>query len=184
MKKRKDKMIMDFVNENGVLMICLEGRLSTTEASQVESDIMKIINDVNPEKIIIDAKKLVYISSSGLRILMKIAKVYKNFVVKNASPEVYDIFDVTGFTDMITIEKAHRIVDIDGLDVLRRDNDGVVYSLSDDRILKIYNQNCNEEYVNKDKETVNKLLRADLPVMIASETVQTVDGRIGVIFIK
>lgn len=175
---------MNFSNENKSLTIYLEGRLSTTEVPQIESDMMRIINDENPDKIIVDARDLVYISSAGLRILMKIAKVYKDFVIKNASPAVYDIFDVTGFTEMINIEKAYRKVDIDGLDVIRRDNDGIVYDLPDDKILKIYNQNCDEEYINKDKETVNKLLKADMPVMIASETVQTNDGRIGVIFIK
>ena len=57
------------------------------------------------DSLILDFKNLEYISSAGLRVIMKVVKQEKSVSVINVSPEVYDIFDVSGFTNFITVEK-------------------------------------------------------------------------------
>lgn len=187
---------MTYENNENKLIVSLEGRVDTNNAQNVCNDLFDIIDKENPDEIVIDAKDLVYISSAGLRVMLKLSKAYKNFSIVNTSKEVYDIFSVTGFTSVMKVEKVdpenkvfdaqkdYRVIDISDLEVFRQDNDGDVYELPDDKMLKVYNRNCSEEYIDSDKETVNKLLRADIPVMIASEKVKVSDGRIGVIFIK
>ena len=93
-------------NQNGTeLTFALEGRLDTITAPQFESEIKESIDDV--KELIIDCEKLEYISSAGLRVLLSAQKMMNakgSMVVRNVSEEVMEIFDVTGFVDILTIE--------------------------------------------------------------------------------
>ncbi|MBQ9550489.1 MAG: STAS domain-containing protein [Lachnospiraceae bacterium] len=83
----------------------LEGRLDTTTAPQLEADIKESIEGV--ESLVMDLSKLEYISSAGLRVLLSAQKTMNkqgSMVVRNVRDEVNEIFDVTGFADILTIE--------------------------------------------------------------------------------
>lgn len=91
--------------EGGKLTIALEGRLDTTTAPQLEELIAKEIADVT--ELIYDLKGLEYISSAGLRVLLSSQKTMNkqgSMIVKNSSEEVQEIFEVTGFSDIFTIQ--------------------------------------------------------------------------------
>ena len=88
------------------LTVALDGRLDTTTAPQLESELSNSLNDV--KTLVIDMKKLVYISSAGLRVLLKTQKTMNKqgtMTVKNISQEIQDIFEVTGFDEILNIEK-------------------------------------------------------------------------------
>ena len=87
------------------LLIELEGRLDTTTAPQLEDKINVELDGVN--QLTFDLNGLEYISSAGLRVLLSAQKVMNKqgrMLVKNASEEVQEIFDVTGFSDIFTIQ--------------------------------------------------------------------------------
>ena len=87
------------------LTIALEGRLDTVTAPQLESEVKEAVEGI--EKLVIDCTKLEYISSAGLRVLLSAQKTMTkqgSMVVRNVSEEVREIFDVTGFVDILTIE--------------------------------------------------------------------------------
>ncbi|SFR61410.1 anti-anti-sigma factor [Pseudobutyrivibrio sp. NOR37] len=87
------------------LLIQLEGRLDTTTASQLEEKLNSEIDGV--KELTFDLKNLDYISSAGLRILLSAQKTMNNqgkMIVKNASEEVQEIFEVTGFSDIFIIQ--------------------------------------------------------------------------------
>ena len=93
-------------NVNGSdLKVILEGRLDTTTAPLLEAELNKVIADV--KNLTFDLEKLDYISSAGLRVLLSTQKIMNKqgkMVISNASAEVKEIFDVTGFSDILTIE--------------------------------------------------------------------------------
>ena len=93
-------------NKDGAnLSIALEGRLDTTTAPQLEEKINAEIDGVS--QLTFDLKGLEYISSAGLRVLLAAQKIMNkqgNMVVKNASEEVQEIFEVTGFSDIFNIQ--------------------------------------------------------------------------------
>ena len=100
-------LFMNITKEsNGsALTVALEGRLDTTTAPQLEAELRDGLKDVND--LTIDMSKLVYISSAGLRVLLKAQKVMNKqgkMTVKNASQEILDIFEVTGFNEILNIE--------------------------------------------------------------------------------
>lgn len=87
------------------LMMTLTGRLDTTTAPDLEKEVKESIEGV--ESLDFDFKSLEYISSAGLRVLLSAQKIMNkqgSMVIKNASDEVKEIFEVTGFADILTIE--------------------------------------------------------------------------------
>ncbi len=91
--------------EGSKLTIGLEGRLDTTTAPQLENELKTAVDGV--EELVFDMKDLAYISSAGLRVLLSAQKVMNKqgtMVIRNANEEIMEIFDVTGFVDILTIE--------------------------------------------------------------------------------
>lgn len=96
------------INENrdgSKLDIALGGRLDTTTAPQLEETLRTALEGV--ETLAFDLEKLEYISSAGLRVLLSAQKTMNkqgSMVVRNANSDLMDIFEVTGFSDILTIE--------------------------------------------------------------------------------
>jgi anti-sigma B factor antagonist len=87
------------------LTISLTGRLDTTTAPELDNDLKASLDGV--EKLVFDFSELEYISSAGLRVLLSAQKVMNkqgSMVVKNVSEEINEIFEVTGFVDILSIE--------------------------------------------------------------------------------
>jgi len=93
-------------NVNGSdLKVILEGRLDTTTAPQLEAELNNSLGGVTALKF--DLAKLDYISSAGLRVLLSSQKTMNKqgtMVISGVSAEVKEIFDVTGFSDILTIQ--------------------------------------------------------------------------------
>lgn len=87
------------------LNIALEGRLDTTTSPQLEAELHPDIDKA--EDLVFDLANLQYISSAGLRVLLSAQKIMNKqgkMTIKNVCPEIMDIFDVTGFVDILNIE--------------------------------------------------------------------------------
>lgn len=93
-------------NTNGTeLTIGLEGRLDTVTSPNLEAELKTALEGIGT--LVFDLEKLQYISSAGLRVLLSAQKVMNkqgNMIVRHASEDVKEIFDVTGFSDILTIE--------------------------------------------------------------------------------
>ena len=91
--------------ENKNAVIALEGRLDTVTAPETESAIKEILPEITD--LTLDFAKLEYISSAGLRVLLSTCKLMKdqgNMKIINVSETVMEIFEVTGFSEILTIE--------------------------------------------------------------------------------
>ena len=96
-------MKIDLNKENDKLIISLEGRLDTTTSPELESEYKKL----DEKNIVLDLKDLNYISSAGLRVLLTMQKEMNkkgSLEIINVCDEVLDIFEVTGFNDILNIK--------------------------------------------------------------------------------
>ena len=87
------------------LVLALEGRLDTITSPELEAELKKDLNSV--ESLVLDFSKLDYISSAGLRVLLSAHKTMSakgGMKVKNVNEIVSEVLDVTGFSDILTIE--------------------------------------------------------------------------------
>lgn len=90
--------------EGNVCNIALEGRLDTTTAPQLEAELKSSLNGI--ADLTFDFSKLEYISSAGLRVLLSAQKVMNSqgsMKITNVAPEIMEVFEITGFTDILTI---------------------------------------------------------------------------------
>lgn len=92
--------------KNGKLTLFSDGRIDSYNAAEVEQEAMNAVGAVPGAELVLDAEELEYISSAGLRVLMKLRKQSEKTIrVENVSQEVFDIFQVTGFTDLLEVHK-------------------------------------------------------------------------------
>jgi anti-sigma B factor antagonist len=93
-------------NLNGAeLTVTVTGRLDTTTAPQLEAEFKQSITGV--EKLVLDFATLEYLSSAGLRVLLAAQKVMNKqgeMIIRNVNETINEIFEVTGFVDILTIE--------------------------------------------------------------------------------
>lgn len=93
--------------ENGVLNVALEGRLDTTTAPQLESELKEALGSA--DRLVLDLEKLAYISSAGLRVLLSAQKLMAKkggMTLRHVGEAIMEIFEVTGFADILDIENA------------------------------------------------------------------------------
>ncbi len=168
---------MNFKENNGKLIIALEGRIDSNNAADVEKEMLGIVNSHKGMTPVIDAENLEYISSAGLRVLMKVMKLFdETLEVQNVSREVYEIFDVTGFTELLDVKKALRKVSIEGCEAIGRGGHGKVYRLDDETIIKIYHDNSPLSLIEKEREYAKNAFVNGIPSAIAYDVVQTEEG--------
>ena len=96
-------MKIDFIKNEDNLKISLDGRLDTITAPELESFINENIAGVNTVEI--DCAKLTYVSSAGLRVLLGAQKkMLSGLKLTNVCELVMEVFEITGFVDVLTIE--------------------------------------------------------------------------------
>ena len=98
-------MTINKVQNGTALEIALEGRLDTVTAPQLESELSKAMPDA--ETLTLDCSKLEYISSAGLRVLLTAHKAMmgkEGMKITHVNDVVQEVFEVTGFSDILTIE--------------------------------------------------------------------------------
>ena len=87
------------------LNITITGRLDTTTAPQLEAELKQSYAGV--DKLVLDFAALEYLSSAGLRVLLQAQKTMNKqgeMIIKNVNETIHEIFEVTGFIDILTIE--------------------------------------------------------------------------------
>ena len=97
-------MTIDKKLEGNVLNVAITGRLDTTTAPSLEEEIKPALEGV--EELNFDFSGLEYISSAGLRVLLSVQKIMNkqgSMKISNVIPEIMEVFDITGFTDILTI---------------------------------------------------------------------------------
>ena len=124
--------------DKDILYIAVEGRIDASNAPQASEEIFAIKNNNADKHVVIDADQLEYISSAGLRVILKLRKEAPKLAIINVASDVYEVFDMTGFTDMVTIEKAYKRMSVEGCEFIAKGANGAVYRYDDETILKTY----------------------------------------------
>lgn len=124
--------------DKDILYIALEGRIDASNAAKAEEMIFDIKKEQEGKHTVIDAEGLEYISSAGLRVILRLRKEEPQLAIINVASEVYEVFDMTGFTDMVTIEKAYQRMSVEGCEFIAKGANGAVYRYDDETILKTY----------------------------------------------
>jgi uncharacterized protein (TIGR02172 family) len=167
--------------EGGIFTANLSGHIDSTNSAQVEEALKAAAEGKEIATFIVDAKNLDYISSAGLRVILSLKKQYKDFKVINVKSEVYEVFDMTGFTQMMEIQKAYKTVSIEGGEVIGEGKNGIVYRISPDTIVKVYKNPDALDEIKNERELAKKAFVNGIPTSISYDVVQ-VDGKYASMF--
>ena len=172
---------MKFDFNNNILRIFFEGEINSYNADNIAKEIDEIIAKQSFKKLVLDFSKVHYISSAGLRIVLKLKQKYQEVSVVETSLEVYDIFSMTGFTNIMTVRKSLRKVYLSGAVVIGSGYYSTVYRLDNDTIVKIFNHVSDEDQIERELLLSKEAFMLGIPTAISYDIVKA-DDKLGVCF--
>ena len=159
-------------HNSDIVTILLSGRIDSTNAPQTEKMIQEKLSGHEGSAVVLDASSLEYISSAGLRIILRIKKAHPDLTLTGVSSEVYEILDMTGFTEMMTVEKAYRVVSIEGCEEIGRGANGTIYRIDKDNVVKVYNNADALADIQHEREVAKLALILGIPTAISYDVVK------------
>ena len=162
--------------DKDILYIAVEGRIDASNAAEAEEKIFSVKNDNLGKHIVVDADKLEYISSAGLRVILRLRKEEPKLAIINVASDVYEVFDMTGFTDMVTVEKAYQRMSVEGCEFIAKGANGAVYRYDDETILKTYFEKDALPEIKQERENARKAFVLGINTAIPYGIVRVDDG--------
>lgn len=171
---------MEYIKEDKNLTLYFSRRLSSENAAVVEKEIQKLIEENSPETIVLDLKELEYISSAGLRVILKVGKANKITII-NASSDVYEILQMSGFTEIFEVKKALREVSIEGCKLVGVGASSKVYQYNEDAKIKVFVEGVSLERIYAETQSSKKSFIAGIPSAIPFDVVKC-DGKYATLY--
>lgn len=167
--------------ENGKLKISLSGHIDPGNAPDMETQLLALRESQPHDGMILDFRDVTYISSAGLRVILRLRKLEPQLRLMDVSSEVYEILNLTGFTEMIPVEKAYRTLSIQGCEAIGRGSNGTVYRIDQDTVVKVYHSADCLPDVQRERELARKAFVLGIPTAIPYDVVR-VEDRYGSVF--
>ena len=166
---------MNFSTSENGLTIFLNGKIDSDNAEQIAAELTGIRKE-HPEGLAtLDAEGLHYISSAGLRSLLKFRKQEPEVYIVNVSPEIYDILDVTGFRRLFQVEKALRNIRPGDYEVIGQSTRGKICRLDQDTVVRIYDKSVSLDAVRREQKNDHSALLLGIPAAISYDMVKCGD---------
>ena len=162
-------------NDNQTLTISLSGRIDSGNADKVEAEAKKFVDENPGMPLVIDMQETEYISSAGLRVLLRLRKNQDDLRLTGVRSEVYEILEMTGFTELMTVEKAYREVSVDGCEVIGEGANGTVYRFDRDTVVKVYKNAEALDEIQHEREVARLALVLGIPTAISYDVVKVGD---------
>ena len=172
---------MRFELKEKTLTLFLEGELNSYNADNIEKEIDNILKEQTFDKLVLDFSHISYISSAGLRIVLKLKQKYNKVSIVETSLEVYDIFQMTGFTNIMDIKKGLKRVYISGAEVVGTGYYSTVYRVDKDTIIKVFNRVSDPAQIERELTLAKEAFVLGIPTAISFDIVR-VDDKLGVRF--
>ena len=161
--------------------IKINGKIDSNNAAEFEKQLLSAAGE-NYGDITLDAGELEYISSACLRVLLKLKKGTKCKVsVINVSPEIYDIFNVTGFDNILDVKKALRELSVDKMEVIGSGLTGSVYRADKETVIKVFNKNVSPDMITNESAKAKSAFVFGVPTAISYDLVR-VDESYGLVY--
>ena len=172
---------MRFELTDNLLTLFFEGELNSYNADVMEKEIDEVLSSSKFQTLNLDFAKLNYISSAGLRIILKIKQKHDDSHVINANLDVYDVLQMTGFTNIMDVEKAMREMSVEGAEIIGEGFFSTVYRIDKDTIIKVFNRTSDEKQIERELKLAKQAFVLGIPTAISFDIVK-VKNKLGVRF--
>ena len=172
---------MRYENKREALIIYFEGEINSFNADNVEQEAREILDKEEFKALVLDFASVRYVSSAGLRIVLKFKQQYKEVSIEECSLEVYDILSMTGFTNMMPVKKALKRLYVSGAKVIGEGFFSTVYRIDKDTIVKVFNRTSDPDQIERELAMSKQAFVLGIPTAISYDIVR-VDDKLGVRF--
>ena len=162
--------------DKDILYIAINGRVDASNAAAAEEKIFAVKKEHAGKHVVIDADNLEYISSAGLRVILRLRKEEPKLAIINVASDVYEVFDMTGFTDMVTVEKSYQRMSVDGCEFIAKGANGAVYRYDDETIIKTYFAKDALPEIKQERENARRAFVLGINTAIPYGIVRVGDG--------
>lgn len=154
----------------------VSGRIDSGNALQFEQELMELVPSPC-EGFTLDIEDLTYISSAGLRVLMRLRKSCNGPInIINANEQVYSVLEMTGFSQLFNVEKAFREISVDGCPVIGKGFYGTVYRLDADTVVKVYSSPESISLIRNEQKMAKAAFLKGIPTAISYDIVKVGDS--------
>lgn len=175
-------VVVDATTKDNVCTLTVAGRIDSNNAGDFEREAMAALDAAEGATPVIDMADLAYISSAGLRVIMRIMKRSGGTLrLTNVGPEVFDVLEMTGFADMLDVERKLREISVEGCELIGKGGNGAVYRIDEDTIVKVYKPWMGREDIQRERDFARAAFVSGVPSVIAYDVVQVGDC-LGVVF--
>ena len=172
---------MRFELSDNLLTLFFEGELNSYNADVIEKEVDEVLSSSKFQTLNLDFAKLNYISSAGLRIILKIKQKHDDSHVINANLDVYDVLQMTGFTNIMDVKKAMREMSVEGAEIIGEGFFSTVYRIDKDTIIKVFNRTSDEKQIERELKLAKQAFVLGIPTAISFDIVKVKD-KLGVRF--
>ena len=172
---------MRFELSDNLLTLFFEGELNSYNADVMEKEVDEVLSSSKFQTLNLDFAKLNYISSAGLRIILKIKQKHDDSHVINANLDVYDVLQMTGFTNIMDVKKAMREMSVEGAEIIGEGFFSTVYRIDKDTIIKVFNRTSDEKQIERELKLAKQAFVLGIPTAISFDIVK-VKNKLGVRF--
>ena len=169
-------MKITYRTDKTILYIAVEGRIDASNAAMTGEQIDAIKRENEGKHTVIDADKLEYVSSAGLRVILRLRKEEPTLAIINVAQDVYDVLDMTGFTEMVTVEKAYKRMSVEGCEFIAKGANGAVYRYDNETILKTYFAKDALPEIKQERENARRAFVLGINTAIPYGIVRVGDG--------
>ena len=174
--------IPDHFREDGKLVVSLAGRIDSLNSGAVGESIQALLAEAPTDMVILNLDELTYISSAGLRLIMRLRQNVEETCLINVHSSIYEILETTGFTEMMPVTKAYRVISIDGCEEIGKGANGKVYRIDRDTIVKVYENPDALPEIQRERELARTAFVLGVPTAIPYDTVRIKSGGYGSVF--
>ena len=167
--------------ENGILTLIPPEHVDAVNASAFQTEVMEQLEKCQPDAVVLDCDRVNYMSSAGLRVVLRVKQKVDRTSLINVRPDLYDILDVTGFTEMMEVQKVYRMISLQDCEIIGQGANGKVYRLDRENIIKVYLKDALPA-IQRERELARAAFVLGVPSAIPYDVVQIKEGGYGTVY--
>ena len=163
--------------KDGTFVIILDERIDSANSEALEEEMLEAVAEHPDAPLCLDAVNLTYISSSGLRILVRLMKEGQDdLTLINVAPEIYEVLEISGITTLMKVRRKMHQISVEGCEVIGEGAFGTVYKINEDTAVKVYREGeASIPIIEKETIRARQAFVSGVPTAIPCDIVQVGD---------
>lgn len=158
------------------LTLYFTGKIDSVTSQNIQTELDELLHGAEVKGVTVDLENVKYVASSGLRILLQLRKTYPDFRIVNVPSDIYEVFEMTGFTEIMEISKAYKRVSVEDCRVIGQGANGIIYQLTPEIIIKANKKPDALAEIIHERELARRAFVLGVPTAISYNVVRIGDN--------